>query len=331
MSQVLVPAGGGSLPVHEWVAALGRDYLAGYLRAGGAAVKVAVAGSDDVAVRLADELRAASRAGGYCHVLLEAATTRVHMVDQVFLAVSRSVDWDAVAGAVLTSAYERIDLPASGRLSVQAVAVEHDVDPGELSRSIRRQLERDVLDDEGVARELRLALLRLCQWRLGRGDVTDDEHEAVLAWLRGEQVTLARLRSASLYRRITRQTARPLLASLPRVLARSGQAGLVLQLDLSRLVVSRRPPLEQRDGHYYSRAAVFDAWEVLRQLFDGLDDLAHLLVVAVVPPSLVTDDNRGIPAYSALHLRVADEVRDRRRANPYASLVRLEVRLEAVA
>jgi hypothetical protein len=28
---------------------------------------------------------------------------------------------------------------------------------------------------------------------------------------------------------------------------------------------------------------------------------------------------------------VADEVRDRRRANPFAALVRLEVRLEAVA
>ncbi|MGH3302795.1 MAG: hypothetical protein ACRDOK_14135 [Streptosporangiaceae bacterium] len=40
---------------------------------------------------------------------------------------------------------------------------------------------------------------------------------------------------------------------------------------------------------------------------------------------------RGLPAYAALHLRVADEVRDRRRANPFAALARLEVRLEAVA
>jgi hypothetical protein len=39
---------------------------------------------------------------------------------------------------------------------------------------------------------------------------------------------------------------------------------------------------------------------------------------------------RGLPAYSALQLRVADEVRDRRRPNPYAAMVRLSVRLEAV-
>ena len=38
----------------------------------------------------------------------------------------------------------------------------------------------------------------------------------------------------------------------------------------------------------------------------------------------------GLPAYSALHLRVIDEIRDRRRANPFAALVRLETRLEAI-
>jgi hypothetical protein len=43
----------------------------------------------------------------------------------------------------------------------------------------------------------------------------------------------------------------------------------------------------------------------------------------------VADDARGLPAYSALHLRIIDEVRDRRRANPFAALVRLETRMEA--
>ena len=52
--------------------------------------------------------------------------------------------------------------------------------------------------------------------------------------------------------------------------------------------------------------------------------------MVVLPPELVTDEVRGLPAYSALQLRVADEVRDRRRTNPYAALVRLDVRLEAV-
>ena len=104
----------------------------------------------------------------------------------------------------------------------------------------------------------------------------------------------------------------------------------MLHLDLTRLAEARRPPLAERTGIYYSKAAVLDAYELLRQLIDATDDLEGTLVVALVPPQLVTDENRGLPSYAALQLRVADEVRDARRANPFSSLVRLEVRLEAV-
>lgn len=122
-----------------------------------------------------------------------------------------------------------------------------------------------------------------------------------------------------------------MLVSLASWLAKVDGRGLVLDLDLDRLSVVRRAPAAEREGIYYSRAAILDAYEVLRQLIDATDDLHHCLVVATVPPSLVTDDGRGLPAYSALHLRVADEVHDRRRANPFAALVRLEARLEVIA
>ncbi|MEP6463109.1 MAG: BREX system ATP-binding domain-containing protein [Frankiaceae bacterium] len=92
----------------------------------------------------------------------------------------------------------------------------------------------------------------------------------------------------------------------------------------------RRPPAEQRHGFYYSKAAALDAYEVLRQLIDATDRLRHALIAVAGPPELLTDDARGLPAYSALHLRVMDEVRDRRRSNPFAALMRLETRMEAV-
>jgi bacteriophage exclusion system BrxC/D-like protein len=121
-----------------------------------------------------------------------------------------------------------------------------------------------------------------------------------------------------------------MLTSLGRLLVRAGGHGLVLHLDLARLAEVRRPPLPERTGIYYTKAAVLDAYELLRQLIDATDDLVGMLVVAVMPPDLVSDERRGLPSYTALQLRVADEVRDRRRPNPFASLVRLEVRLEAV-
>src|SRR6266498_3531842 len=198
-------------------------------------------------------------------------------------------------------------------------------------RSLRRALEHALLGATGLAHEFRLAMLRLCQAELGVGEVDVAERDAVLGWLRGERVALALLRRSLIYGRIGRHSARAMLTSLASWLALVGRGGLVLDVDLARLAVGRRPPVEQREGVYYSKAAVLDAYEVLRQLIDATDVLSAAMVVVVIPPELLTDEVRGLPAYSALQLRVADEVRDRRRPNPYAGLVRLEARLEAVA
>jgi len=323
--------GGGVMSSHAYATFLGEQYLASYLSAGGGSVKLVVTGDADVADRFETSLRTASDQQHCSLVSLSAETTKVHMVDQVFFALARQVDWDEIAAAVVSAAYDDIAFPASaGRLSVADVAADHDVDPRELYRSVRRKLEQTLLPDTSLPRELRRALLRLAQARLGTGDVHRAEAQVVQDWLTGERVALRELRAAMIYARIGRHNARTMLTSVGRLLLRSGRRGLVLHLDLARLAEARRPPVPERTGVYYTKAAVLDAYELLRQLIDATDDLLGMLIVAVVPPELVSDEKRGLPSYTALQLRVADEVRDRRRANPFASLVRLEVRLEAV-
>ena len=323
--------GGGPLQVQDYADFLGAEYLAGYLPAGGGSVKIAVVGDHDVARRFHVALGGAARTADVVHVHVRAEDTRVHLVDQVFFAASSQVDWTAIARGVLTRAYDAAGMPADGaRLTVAEVAAHHDLDARELYRSVRRELERAVLDDSTLAREMRRAVLRLAQAEMSGGDVSPAQAQAVLGWLRGDTVPARELREALIFGRIARHNARAVLVSLGRLLLRTGRGGLVLHLDLLRLAEGRRPPLEQRSGYYYSKAAVVDAYELVRQLIDSTDELAGVLVVAVVPADLVTDEVRGLPAYSALQLRVADEVRDRRRPNPFAAMVRLETRLEAV-
>jgi P-loop Domain of unknown function (DUF2791) len=342
-----LPIGGAGLGVDEYLEFLSKEYLADFIRRGGASVKVAVVGGDQVAEQFHAGLAAAARAEGYLFGGVDAASDRMHLVDQVFFAVARQVDWHGLASSAVRAAYDAAAFPVPdpgvltdapgqgapgppGDLTVASVAASYDVNPRELYRSVRRQLEQALLDGPGLAHEFRLAMLRLCQAELGAGDVTAVERDAVLGWLRGERVPLSALRSALIYGRIGRHNGRSLLASLARWLPSVGRAGLVIDLDLARLAVGRRPPVTEREGVYYSKAAVLDAYEVVRQLIDATDSMSSLLVAVVVPPELVTDEVRGLPAYSALQLRVADEVRDRRRTNPYAALVRLDVRLEAV-
>ncbi|MDP9393521.1 MAG: DUF2791 family P-loop domain-containing protein [Actinomycetota bacterium] len=327
-----LPLGGTGLTVESYADFLAREYLGDYLRAGGAAVRFVVTGDPTVGQRWHETLRSTAGQGGYLHVAVDAAHARVHMVDSVYAAVARAVDWPALARAHVRRAWEAVDLPATDAesLTVEAVAAHHGVDVREARRTIRRRLERVILNDDSLAREFRVAALRLCQAELVTGDVTSAERDALIAWLRMEPVGMRVLRSAGVVSRVSRHNARAMLLSVAEWRWVALGAGLVLDLDLTRLAMARRPPVEQRDGFYYSKAAVLDAYEVLRQLLDGMDQLRGSLVAVTVPADLLIDEVRGIPAYAALHLRVVDEVRDRRRANPFAALVRLETRMEAV-
>ena len=208
-------------------------------------------------------------------------------------------------------------------ISVEAVAAHHQVDPAELTRDVNRQLQQDVFHDYAMVQEFRVAMLRLCQAQLRTGQVTEAEHAAVLDWLRGELRQIAALRSAMIFRRIGRHNARQLLFSLAHWLAANDHAGLLVELDVRRFGFARRPQIEERHGNYYTKAALLDGYELLRQLVDNTDELAHCCVVVVAAPEFTSDPNRGVDAYQALKLRIHDDVRDRNRDNPYSSLIRL--------
>ena len=63
----------------EYASFLGREYLRGYVDSGGCAVKFAVA--DDLAApSLRHEAVAQGRDSGYEVAVLDAATTRVHLI-----------------------------------------------------------------------------------------------------------------------------------------------------------------------------------------------------------------------------------------------------------
>jgi transposase-like protein len=326
-----LPLGGTGLTVESYAEFVAKEYLGDYVRDGGAAVRFVITGSDEVAARWHRRLAGTAIDEGYLYVAAEAADIRVHLIDQLYAAVARRLDWHDLARRQVHTLWDHIGLAAAdpAQVSVAEIARRHDVDVREAGRSMRRQLEETLLRDASLAREFRLAVLRLCQAELGSGEVSAEERAAVLSWLRVEPVALRDLRSASLTGRVARHNARAMLVSLAAWRARVAGTGLVLDLDLARLAVSRRPPIDERDGFYYSKAAVLDVYEVLRQLVDATDSLHGVFAAVTLPPSLVSDDARGLPAYSALQQRVVDEVHDRRRANPFAALVRLETRLEA--
>lgn len=312
----------------DYIDFLRREYLDDFIVGGGASVKFVVCGDIDRVAAYHRRLDEAARSGGYVYARVDADAVRIHMIDQVFFHVARQVDWDGLAATFLRQALAEISLPVpegQSDLSLAAIAERHDFDPSEAKRNVDRHLQHSLYRDFTMAQEFRIAMLRLCQAQLRTGDMAQAEHDAVLDWLKGDLRQITKLRSALIFRRIARHNARHVLFSLARWLRRCGKNGLVLDLDLTRLAVPRRPPIDEAAGFYYTKAAVMDTYEVLRQLIDATDELTSCCVSVLAAPSFLTDDSRGLAAYNALKLRIWDEVRDRRRDNPFSSLVRTEL------
>lgn len=305
---------------------LGAEYLDSYIADGGAAVKFVVATDDEETARFSQDVRDRAIASGFTTVRVDAVDERIHMMDQVFFAVAHQIDWEALAAHRVRATFAAIAHPVpddADDLSVDTVASLHRVDPAELTRDVNRQLQRDVFHDYAMAQEFRIAMLRLCQAQLRTGQVTEAEHTAVVEWLRGELRQISLLRSAMIFRRVGRHNARQLLFSLAHWVAVNGRRGLLVELDARRFGFARRPQPDERHGIYYTKAALLDGYELLRQLIDNTDELSYCCVLVTVAPEFTSDGIRGIDAYQALKLRIYDEVRDRNRDNPYSSLIRL--------
>ncbi len=307
-----------------WLDVIRQEYLDDFVRAGGAGVKVAVADDEPTRHRLRDALRLQGEAAGYRVAVVDAAETKIQFIDRVFNAVARQIPWDETARAFLArtvtdSGYQLPSDPTN--LTLAALATVNDVPERRLHTSITDMLWRALFRDYAMSQEFRLAMVRLCRAQL----YPDDEPavtEAVMAWLHGELRRISEVKRALIFQRIARHNARHLLASLAHWLHITGWSGLLLILDIARCPLA--VPRDQRDdGVYYSRPATFDAYEMLRQLIDGTDDVEALFVAALAGREFTTDLRRSYVQYPALHYRLADEVHDQYRPNPLAALVRI--------
>lgn len=248
-----------------WLDAIRRDYLDDFIREGGAAVKVAVTEEDAARHRLRDEIRHLGTVSGYRVAVVDAAETKIQMIDRVFHTVAAQMPWEETARAFLarTVVDEGYQLPADpANLTLAALAEANDVPERRLNTSISDILWRSLFRDYQMSQEFRLAMVRLCRAQL----YPDDEPavtEAVLSWLRGELRRISELKRALIFQRIARHNARHMLASLAHWLRITGSAGLLLILDIARAPLN--VPRDRRDGGiYYSRPATFDVYETLR-------------------------------------------------------------------
>ena len=306
------------LPLAEWLSVVEREYLAEFVPAGGAAVKVAILDDADIGGAAA-RLARLGEARAMLTVPIDAARTRINLIHELFFAITRALPWDGLLqryleGLFTANAYA---WPRPGAAMAMAeLATTFGVAPSLLARQRDQWLTADLWDDRRLAQDFRAALLRLCLSRLEPGG--NEIAAPVMQWLRGERVSAALLRTADISVRISRTNARAMLASLCHFVRKAGVAGLLVVLDVRQL--SRAAAAE--GVLRYSPAAVMDTYEVLRELIDGTEHLPGLFVAVLADAAFATGDpRRALSQYAALQMRVWPDVRPGDRQNPVAPLV----------
>jgi hypothetical protein len=313
-----------TMPADKWLSELRKEYLQNFIPSGGAAVKFVVPVDGLEHQGLLDKLKQGAEEDGYLFVSVDAATTKLHMIDQVFHAVAKQVAWDDLAYTFLCATLKhQYRLPENRKdFGLEQLAALNSLDLWEMQRIIDNRLRDRPFKDYAMTDAFRRAMRMLCQAQLAPQDVGAGIAEAIKEWLRGELHLISSLKSSLIFQKIGRNNGRYMLCSLSHWLNLTGKAGLVIVLDISRFLEAKRP--QEPDGTlYYTTTTVVDGYEVLRQCIDGTDELEFCLIVVVAPPSFLSDERRGLRAYDALRLRIWDDVHDRQQPNPLSSLVRL--------
>jgi hypothetical protein len=309
----------------QWIDTIHREYLHSFIKRGGAAVKFAVPMDDADHRQLQNLLRKTAEEENYIFASVDAISTKIHMIDKLFHTVASQIYWDDLSLAFVKEIFAQngYELPIHSKdFDFQNIAASNKREEKFLRKEVHSWFEEKIFHDFDMSQEFRIAMMRLCleQLRLKGPPFLSD---AVKEWLGGKLRLISALKDALIFQKIARHNARHMLFSLAHWLRVNGKSGLVLVLDITRYLVSRKSK-NPDDGFSYSVPALLDVYEVLRQFIDGTDEMEGCLIVVLASKEFLDlDDRRGLRSYDALKLRIWDEVRDKQRPNPLASLVRL--------
>ena len=309
----------------RWLESIRREYLTSFIKEGGASVKFAVPIDESLRGELEEGLCIEGKNAGYIVARVASAETRVQMMEQVFFRIAQQIPWQELCRNVLFMLAKRngYAIPEAGSGAIASLLAEaNSLDPDMVRMEARVWITSAVFREPSLARDFRVAMMHLCQGELSGGPDGETTLEVLTDWLTGRNTSIPAVRPYSIFTKINRSNARHLLESLLRWIRFAGYEGLLIVLDTSRVTIVRDP----HDGlNYYTKNAMIDSYELLRQFIDGTDRMAACLLV-VTPAAEFLDvepSGRGMGGYDALRLRVFDEVRDSRLVNPMGTLVRL--------
>lgn len=313
-----------TMQLTDWADATTSIYLEDFVPSGGAAVKFAVAMDGMTTTAITGAIDERARGLGFLTASIDAAQVKIGSIDKVLGAITEQIDlFDLIDRLIVNlMADEHWIAPAAGPGSLaQRLADANSLEAATVAQMVRPALQDRIFRSHEIAQDMRAAVAGLALRRLAGGEAEVTAFDAIAAWMSGRLNKISSVREYQIHSKINRANARFLFESLLHVVRLAGIPGVVVTVDISRFTTTEKEP-EQVN---YAKAALLDAYEVLREFVDATDDLENFLMVVAAPkPFLDTNPKgRGLGRYPALFNRVYDEIRDRNLTNPLSALVRV--------
>ena len=289
----------------DWIDVIGRD-LSDFVGGGGALVRFVVGDSPaDIArarrglVELADESR--------LHFFdVDGSQTRLHYPNDILAAVAEQIDFRQAMTSFLLQAVidEGYQVPTGAKdFVMRDIAAMNHVVARDIHEIINGRIRSGIMRDRRLLRDVRYAL-----WAIARdvlqGRNVDLGADVPQRWLRSTVSGVRELREFGIVQKVTRYNARGLLRSVLTWLPTSQWNGSIVFVNALQLAY----PKNLRDGKvYYTRSALSDVYEVMREFIDETDDMNHVMLVFAMPREFLSIDpkGRGMGMYQALQFRVS--------------------------
>jgi len=148
-----------------WLTVTQTEYLQSFIRDGGAAVKFIVPTEDLDHDELRQGLRSLAEAEGYVFAWIDAAKTRVYLIDHLFHEIARQVDWDGLAFSFLSRILVKNGFTLSPQPEEFTLAKLAELN-GRDERLLRQELhalpEKHLIRNYQMGQGFRIAMIRLC-------------------------------------------------------------------------------------------------------------------------------------------------------------------------
>lgn len=311
----------------DWAEVIGQD-LADFIGAGGAMVRFVVGDTVTDLAHARRSLKMLAEESKLHFFDVNGSLTKLHFPNEILAAVAEQIDFrrlmtSFLLEAVIAEGYEVP--PGTEDFVLRDVANLNDILPKQVNEIINARIRSGIMRDRRLVRDMRYALWAIAREVL-RGVPSNSIGDVPKRWLTGQVSSIKELRDFGIVQKVNRYNARGLLRSLLTWLPASEWNGSIVFIDGLRLAESRNP----RDGKvHYTRAALTDVYEVMREFIDETDDMSHLLLFFAMPDEFLSIDprGRGMGAYQALQFRVSN-FSDAKFPNPLSNMVLLSTGAE---